>query len=402
MQPKYFGARVCPTFSLLVLVALAGCASQAPRDRLQSVCVTDRVRLSADFDGGGMLGCLAQSSTVIDVWLAPEDKPINPSPWYAFSVSPVSAGPVTVRLRYEHHKHRYVPKRKTSTGEWVAIDESSISVDHGGRRVTLQLDMDTETQMIAGQELLTVADYDHWMQQLSARADVTPTEIGRSREGRPVQMMTTQPADQPIGTVILVGRQHPPELTGALAMIAFVDEVLGDSDLAVRFRSRFGLSIVPLMNPDGVTRGYWRHSTGGVDLNRDWGPFTEPETQAVLAMINNLAALPETSPIVFLDFHSTRRNVFYTQLVGEDGTDYGFTAQWLQRSRERLSDYRFERAERHQTELATSKNYMHGRFAIPAITYEVGDETDRVALAKAARVFAQEMMQILLEQHATP
>ncbi|MEL7296403.1 MAG: M14 family metallopeptidase [Pseudomonadota bacterium] len=402
MQPECFKTAVRRTCLLVGFVVMAGCASQAPRDRLQSECITDRVRVSANFGGGGMLGCVARSSDLIDVWLAPEDIPINPSPWYAFAVSPITPGPLTVRLRYEHHKHRYMPKRKTPTGEWIAIDETAVSVTRGGRQVVLQLELDTRTEVIAGQELLTVADYDSWMRQWSEREYVEQTEIGRSREGRPLHMLTTMPAEQQAGTVVLVGRQHPPELTGALGMIAFVDEVLGDSELAKRFRSRFGLSIVPLMNPDGVTRGHWRHNTGGIDLNRDWGPFAEPETQAVLAMINALAESPKTSPLVFLDFHSTRRNVFYTQLVGEDGTDYGFTAQWLQRSRERLSDYSFERAERHQTELATSKNYMHGRFAIPAITYEVGDETDRSALANAARVFAQEMMRILLEEHASP
>jgi hypothetical protein len=31
-------------------------------------------------------------------------------------------------------------------------------------------------------------------------------------------------------------------------------------------------------NPDGVDKGHWRLNDGGVDLNRDWGPFTQPET----------------------------------------------------------------------------------------------------------------------------
>ena len=58
----------------------------------------------------------------------------------------------------------------------------------------------------------------------------------------------------------MIGRQHPPEVTGAIAMHSFIDTVLADTDLARQFRDRFKLAIVPLMNPDGVAAGHWRHN----------------------------------------------------------------------------------------------------------------------------------------------
>ncbi len=39
--------------------------------------------------------------------------------------------------------------------------------------------------------------------------------------------------------------------------------------------------ILPLLNPDGMALGHWRHNLGSVDLNRDWGIFGQPETTAV-------------------------------------------------------------------------------------------------------------------------
>ncbi|MEN7341629.1 MAG: M14 family metallopeptidase [Pseudomonadota bacterium] len=390
-----------PIGIIIAATLLSACIS-APDHRLSAVCETDTVRLDADFDGGGMLGCEVGRDDVIDVWIRPEDMPINPSPWYAVRATPKSAGRVDLRLRYEHHPHRYRPKVRTANGDWLLVPETDVEISRKGHRVDIALTLQQDPVFVAGQELLTVDDYDHWMADLSSRDTVSLVEIGESRQGRPINMMFTEPTEAALGSVILVGRQHPPEVTGALGMLAFVEEVLGDSALAVAFRARFGLTIVPLMNPDGVTLGHWRHNTGGVDLNRDWGPFTQQETIVVRDVIDALAANPETAPVFFLDFHSTRRNVFYTQFVGEDGTDYGFTAEWLSRSRARLPNYQFERAERSQTELPTSKNYMHGRFGIPAITYEVGDETDRAALTEGARVLAQEMMQVLLERHSTP
>lgn len=380
-----------------IAVTFVGCAT-GPRTELNTVCVTEHVVLDANFDGGGMRGCRVKSANHIEVWLTPENTPINPSPWYAVRLVPHSRGPVTVTLRYDEHAHRYQPKLRQEGGDWINVADENIQTLNDGQRVEVNVTLATATVFLSGQELVTADTYDAWIDRLADGDGVTLQTIGQSVDQRALRMLSTS-SEYHEGTVILVGRQHPPEVTGALAMMSFVDEVLKDSELAKAFRERFGLAIVPLMNPDGVARGHWRHNVGGVDLNRDWGPFSEPETKAVRRVIDALADTPNGHPVLFLDFHSTQRNVFYTQLIGEDGTDYGFTAKWLAQSRARLPDYEFERAERHQSELATSKNYMHGRFAIPAITYEVGDETDRERLSRAGRVFAQEMMRVLLDEH---
>ena len=55
-----------------------------------------------------------------------------------------------------------------------------------------------------------------------------------------------------------------------------------------------------VLKPDGVADGHWRHNDGGKDLNRDWGPFTQPETQAVAGVLEKLAASNvtcESSPV---------------------------------------------------------------------------------------------------------
>ena len=110
----------------------------------------------------------------------------------------------------------------------------------------------------------------------------------------------------------MVGRQHPPEVTGALAMLPFVEELLSDTDLAKKYRARFETTIVPMLNPDGVVKGYWRHNTGSTDLNRDWGPFKQPETRLMQKLLQDIAADPAERLRFFVDFHSTQRDVFYT------------------------------------------------------------------------------------------
>ena len=382
-------------YVILALLVVANCTHPRYADRQElQVCETSAFKVDADFSAGGMAACSILNERTVEVFIRPEDVPINKSPWYAVRLTPVQSGNVRLILRYDEHPHRYRPKISTDGLHWTAMPDARVRRRARGFRVSLKVELGDAPVFVAGQELFTNAAYDAWADGLEAKPFVTKRVIGASIEGRPIEMLATQAPQRPAKTLILLGRQHPPEVSGALAMVAFVDEVLGDSELAARFRARFDTAIVPNMNPDGVEHGYWRHNMGGVDLNRDWGPFTQPETQAVKSVID---ALEGPGPVLSLDFHSTHNNVFYTQPEGDDGTRYAFTREWLRRSGERLPNYDLRRQGAHSLDRPTSKTYMHARFGIPAITYELGDETDRQVVAESARVFAQEMMTTLLQ-----
>ncbi|MCR9077966.1 MAG: M14 family metallopeptidase [Hyphomonadaceae bacterium] len=360
-------------------------------------CQTAVFKLDADFSAANMASCAVIDDRTIEVFLKPENVPINISPWYAVRLTPAQAGDVRVVLRYEEHPHRYKPKVSKDGRAWSVVPDGRVDVKASGYRVTIKLTLDEDAMFLSAQELFTNAAHDAWTDALTTKPFVQTGQIGASIEGRPIRMMQSDARVDAPKTVMLVGRQHPPEVTGALAMTSFVEEILGDSPLAESFRSRFDLVIIPNLNPDGVEHGHWRHNMGGVDLNRDWGPFTQPETQAAKSVIDEIA---DPGMALFLDFHSTRRNVFYTQPVGNDGTEYGFTAEWLSRARSNVADYPFDREGAHNVDLPTSKTYIYERFGIPAITYELGDETDRTVIAQTAKIFAREMMTLLLEQES--
>ena len=393
-----------PRLALLpALLALAACATTSAPDSLAATsdtdalaCASDVVMIDTEFEGGAMHGCRVLGPREFDIVIQPEDIPINPSPWYAIRMAALEAGPVRINLNYPQGRHRYLPKISLDGDNWTLVDAERIRISEDRSSASVLVVVGEDPIFLSGQEILTHADYQAWLAPYRSRPDLSFSVIGQSLENRPIEMLSHQ-SDNGHGTIVLVGRQHPPETTGAVAMQAFVDEILGDTDLARAFRAEFGLAIIPLLNPDGVEHGHWRHNLGSTDLNRDWGPFAQPETQAARDMIDGLAADEATRPVVFLDFHSTNRDVFYTQPAGEDGTDYRFTAQWLERAGARLPGYEIERAERHQSDLPTAKNYMYGRFAIPSITYELGDNTDRALIRETAAVFAQEMMSVLLE-----
>ncbi|MEM7327590.1 MAG: M14 family metallopeptidase [Pseudomonadota bacterium] len=359
------------------------------------LCQTSTFRVDADFAAANMTSCKVLDDNAIEIQLSPENTPINASPWYAVRLTPIQSGKVRLVLQYEEHAHRYKPKISLDGESWTVLPDDRVDVKAAGYRVALDIDLNEQPLFVSAQELFTNAAHEAWTRTQAEKSYVTMSQIGASIEGRPLSMIRTEASIASPKTVMLVGRQHPPEVTGALAMVSFAEEILNESDLSRRFRDQFDLVIIPNLNPDGVEHGHWRHNMGGLDLNRDWGPFTQPETQAAKSVIDRFGT---PGLALFLDFHSTRKNVFYTQPVGNDGTEYGFTAEWLKRARAELPNYAFDRQGGHNVGLPTSKTYIFETFGVPAITYELGDETDRLEIAETARIFAQEMMTLLLEQ----
>src|SRR5690606_16401051 len=134
-----------------------------------------------------------------------------------------------------------------------------------------------------------------------------------------------------------------PEVTGSLGLIHFVENLSRNTSQASEYRKNFQTIVIPLMNPDGVEHGHWRHNMAGVDLNRDWLNFAQPETTAARDLFLKLAAREGARVFLLLDFHSTHRDVFYTQKDENPTVPENFTARWLGALGERLPEYEVRR-----------------------------------------------------------
>jgi len=246
--------------------------------------------------------------------------------------------------------------------------------------------------VIAAQEIITpdhaAADLARW----SAATGAEVFQLGTSHDGRAINAIRLGRADAP-RLVVLLGRQHPPEVTGGIAMQAFVDVLaeqagsLGDVQVLV----------VPMLNPDGAVRGHWRANRGAADLNRDWGEFTQPETAAVKAWLDALPA--SVRPVLMVDFHSTRTNLFYVQGPDEASpAQQRFLGAWLGGQENALAGYPFTIEPRNANPgSGTAKNWFNTAYAIPSYTYEVADTADRAATAAAARALALRLLTVLGE-----
>lgn len=377
--------------------------AKLPAANTPALCETDLAEIRADHLTARVDACDIVSGSLVVLTIRPEAKtdpeglPINNSAWYGFRVDPKTTADVRVRLQYENGRHRYRPKMSFDGVTWNVVPESHLN-KLADNKIDVRLSSNGKPFFVSAQEIFTPKAHDSWTDKMAELSFVTKTTIGNSRDGYPLQMLEMQTeADTKKPYVVWVGRQHPPEVTGALALMPFSETVLADSDLAIRFREHFNVLIVPMMNPDGVKAGHWRFSKGLMDLNRDWGPFSQPETQAVKAAFERFET-GEDDISFFLDFHSTGRNLLYTQADDEVTSPPFFARDWLKNVDDRLDDkiYPFTREARHNSGKPISKNYMYDTHGISSITYEVGDETDRDAIDVSARVFAEEMMLLLL------
>ncbi|MCC9642272.1 M14-type cytosolic carboxypeptidase [Rhodopirellula sp. JC740] len=357
------------------------------------------VSFETDFAGGKIDELVEYSGDDFEILIRPENEPINDSAWYAFRVSSTNPRHIKVRLRYEGGSHRYEPKISRDRVNWEPAEHLIVARHPGGREVTLRLPVSNQMLWVAGQELVGNKDIANWVDTLAKLPFVESSVAGHSVMERPIHRLAIGNPDTR-DVVYALSRQHPPEVTGTIGMMHFIEALCGDSELAKRYRQEFLTVAIPIANPDGVAKGYWRSNANGVDLNRDWLQFKEPETRAIHNDIVSLRGEQNKRMWLFLDFHSTYNEVFYTVPKKTKLFPEGFTADWLQSMNNRLGESTMIRDDGHNAHRSTSKAWVAREIGIHAVTYEFGDETDRERIRNIAVGSAEEMMKLLLARKA--
>ncbi len=350
------------------------------------------------FDGARMNSCEQVDNTTFLISITPENSPINHSPWYAFRIISNRYQYLTILLEYTGAKHRYIPKLSTDGEKWTEIPEDKVVLNADSTTVLINFPISSDTTWIAGQEIINSKRVVSWCRSLEEKDGVRLTQVGVSKLNRPLYMMDTSP-NGPKGkpTVVILCRQHPPEVTGYFAMKAFVETILEPTALSDRFLKAFRVLIFPLMNPDGVDLGHWRHNAGGVDLNRDWGTYYQPETRQFADAIVNESEKNKSPVILGLDFHSTQYDVYYTKKVDTSTLILSdFKNQWLQTIENRIPDYTVNEESSEVEAAVFSNNWFYKQFNAIGITYEIGDTTPRDFIETKGRVSATAMMELLL------
>jgi cytosolic carboxypeptidase protein 6 len=356
----------------------------------------DGITFNNEFAGARVSECSRLGKDEYRILIKPENAPVNNSAWYAFQVQAKEEKSIVVRVIYEGGGHRYRPKTSTDGSSWEPLATNLWQVSPRRTELTLQLKVPTEPLWVSGQEIITQETLNEWFENIVIQPYITRTNIGKSMANRPIESFEIND-DAPPNYVFLISRQHPPEVTGQLGLMRFIETLTIDSALGQRFRERFRVFVVPMVNPDGVYEGQWRHNLGGVDLNRDWVKFAQPETRAVRDAIVECLKEEGAKPYLLIDFHSTDQDIFYTQKEDAKIFPPGFTDAWLAKIKERLPEYEPNRSGDHNAGMPTSKYWGYEQYGIAAITFEFGDNTDRSFIRELSRTAAEEMMKLLIE-----
>lgn len=355
--------------------------------------------VSNEFDGARMSDFYQVNDSLYRVVIDPENSKINNSPWYAFKIWSSEEQTIDLQLDYNHGEHRYIPKLSRDGENWKKIDPANVSRDTTSGTAILTLDVKPTALWVSAQELITATDYKQWADSLATKPWVTLDTVGYSHQNRPIFKMDISETDttRPRGVLIITGRLHPPEVTGAIAARAFINELASESELASQFRKKFEVWAYPFVNPDGVQLGHWRYNARGIDLNRDWEHFNQPEPRAIR---DDLLALRSDSlrrVYYGIDFHSTDENIFYP--INRDVSTFpeDFTYGWIDSLEKKFPNYPI-RVEPFPANSPIVKNWIYHTFGADAVTYEISDNAQRDKMRDVTRENARIIMRQLLEE----
>jgi hypothetical protein len=236
-------------------------------------------------------------------------------------------------------------------------------------RASLKLDLPRGTLWVAGQPLSPSRDNLEWTRRMLVGKGFSELRYGTSLEGRPLVGFVGGDGTE---AIVALTRQHPPETTGQEAWRGFVERLATRSDdAAQRFRERYRIILAPMPNPDGVDGGHWRLNAGGVDLNRDWGTFSQPETRALSEWIKAQAGGRRVASM--MDFHSTDRTVIYAPPLDAPSPTIAFLPALEGRLRNVLKTPP-EWTYSHNANGGTSKGWALEQLRAPGITVELWDQ----------------------------
>lgn len=356
------------------------------------------VWVSNRFEGARVNDFYALNDSTFEIYIKPENSPINNSPWYAFSIWSDTSRSATIRLNYNNARHRYVPKISTADTLHPINMENAI-YDTATKTLEFKLELDKAPTTISAQLITDSEYYENWLSKFSGKSYVDIREIGKSKLGNSIKELVVDEVDETkkAGVLILMSRQHPPEVSGFLASQYFIEEVASDAKLAQEFRSEFIVRSFPLINIDGVLNGHWRHNAAGVDLNRDWVNFNQPETQAIRDALLPILNDPSKKVYYGIDFHSTNENIFYPIEENVETFPDNLTQRWVPFIEEANPNVTFV-SEEFDTSSPISKNWIYKTFGADAVTFEMDDELNKETIEQIARSAARSLMELLLDE----
>lgn len=390
------------------LIGLIGCADKTQEEKItpvlkeqtKKVFQEGSVYVDNKFDGARLNDFTKLNDSTYQIKISPENTPINNSPWFGFRIWSKQNTNVDLEIAYtDGYRHRYIPKLSVDGVLWEPLEKASFEIDSVSGSIHLKLSLTPNKLWICAQENINSNHLNNWMDSLAKADFIEKEKVGESALGRPINLLKINEGISK-QSIILIGRQHPPEVPGGtISLKTFVHSILSNSELASNFRKQFEIIVFPLLNPDGVDNGNWRHNANGKDLNRDWVLFSQPETSVVKDWIlNSKKSNPERNYCFGMDFHTSYSGPYLLTLdTIPHKVKPDITAKWINRI-EFLTKDTLDIRPRSQS-LPYCYNWLINEIGIEAVTFEEGDEIERTIVKRRAENYANALMETLMDRY---
>lgn len=251
---------------------------------------------------------------------------------------------------------------------WTAIETEFISEN----RLRFQVHMDGDRLYVASVEPYRISDLEKFMSKIRSNADVEIIDIGKTVEGRPLEIIRVGNPGAPF-RIFLRARAHGWEPGGNWVIHGLINSLL-EKD-AAHYRSRYCVYIMPMANKDAVANGRTRFNSLGVDLNRQWDtpadPVLAPEKYAFENWLKAMIQQGE-KPHLAIDLHNDNGGNLHVNLPTANNTSY--TAN-LKRFEDLLYRYTwFTEGKSHVKNPGSFGEGLWLRFQIDACVYELNYE----------------------------
>lgn len=146
--------------------------------------------------------------------------------------------------------------------------------------------------------------------------DVTMEVIGRTVQGRDIEMLTVGRPSRNKKVIWVIARQHPGESMTEWFVEGFLQRLLDEHDPVSRTLLREAVFyVVPNMNIDGAIAGNLRANAAGANLNREW---QRPSKKSSPEVYDVRRKMDETGMHLVLDIHGDEA-IPYNFVVTSEG-----------------------------------------------------------------------------------
>jgi hypothetical protein len=175
-----------------------------------------------------------------------------------------------------------------------------------GNCLRFRVHLDGPSLYLARLEPYRLSDLQNLLDEVRRHPLVEITEIGKTVEGRPLEMVRVGKPDARF-RVLLRARSHAWEPGGNWVVQGLIRSLLGDDEVTRRCLQRYCVYVLPMANKDGVARGHTRFNLLGKDLNRDWDRLADerlaPENHALESWIKRMIERGQR-PHFAMDLHN--------------------------------------------------------------------------------------------------